>query len=157
MTKTWTYGPEADLALNTFVKLVRGYSTITRLEVAHIRNDYGLTGPQFGVLDSLGHLGAMSMCEISRKMLVTGGNITVVVDNLERDGLVKRMPNPQDRRSMTVDLTPRGRKLFDKIFPDHARNMTRMFSVLTEAEQKRLGELMKKLGMRLATGLPEES
>ncbi|MBT3346601.1 MAG: MarR family transcriptional regulator [Gemmatimonadetes bacterium] len=152
--KTWTYGPQADLALDTFVKLVRGHATVYRLEVAHIRTDYGLTEPQFAVIEGLGHLGAMQMGELSRKMLVTGGNMTVVVDNLERDGLVKRLPNPEDRRSLMVDLTPKGKKLFERIFPHHAENLARMFSVLDEAEQRRLGQLMKKLGTRLSKGLP---
>lgn len=156
MAKSWTYGPEADLALDTFVKIVRGYATIYRLEAAHIRCDYGLTEPQFAVIEGLGHLGAMQMGELSRKLLVTGGNMTVVVDNLERDGLVRRSPNPEDRRSLNVDLTPKGRKLFDRIFPDHAAHMANMFSVLDASEQRRLGQLMKKLGTRLSAGLPAQ-
>jgi MarR family 2-MHQ and catechol resistance regulon transcriptional repressor len=157
MTETRTYGDAADLALDTFVKLVRAFSTIARLEGAHIRSDYGLTPPQFGVLDALGHLGAMTMGELCRKRLVTGGNMTVVVDNLEEAGIVRRRPSPEDRRSTIVDLTREGRRRFDRIFPHHAQSMARMFSVLDASEQRQLGRLLKKLGRALAeSGVPEE-
>ncbi len=154
MAKNWTYGAQGDLALDTFVKLVRAHATVVRIEAAHMRKDYGLTGPQFGVLDGLGHLGPMQMGELCKKMLVTGGNMTVVVDNLEGQGLVQRLATPEDRRSVTVSLTAKGQKLFERIFPDHASHMQRMFSVLDEAEQRRLGELLKKLGTSLSAGMP---
>ncbi len=154
MPKTWTYGDEADLALNTFVKLVRAHSTVMRIEAAHIRCDYGLTEPQFGVIEGLGHLGPMPMGELSRKRLVTGGNMTVVIDNLEEQGLVRRDANPEDRRSFTVALTAKGKALFERIFPHHADHMRHMFSVLDADEQRRLGDLLKTLGTRLQAGLP---
>ena len=156
MKKTWTYGADADLALNTFVKLVRANATVMRIEATHIRSDYNLTEPQFGVVESLGHLGPMPMGELSRKRLVTGGNMTVVIDNLEGQGLVSREANPEDRRSFTVALTAQGKYLFKHIFPDHADHMRRMFSVLNADEQHQLGDLLKKLGTRLHTGMPTQ-
>jgi len=83
------------------------------------------------------------------KMLTSGGNITVVIDNLEKDGLVERVPFPKDRRAITVRLTSKGEKLFHDIFSKHAQFVTKVASVLTEDEQVQLSALLKKLGMAL--------
>ncbi|MEX2115409.1 MAG: MarR family transcriptional regulator [Bacteroidota bacterium] len=145
MKTTQQYGKEADLALGMWVKLARASATFARLSERDIER-YGLTGPQFAVLESLGHLGHMTIGELGKKMLVSGGNMTVVVDNLERDGLVERTHSKEDRRTIVVDLTAKGRKLFKDIFPQHAEFITAMASVLTEKEQSDLARLLKKLG-----------
>jgi MarR family 2-MHQ and catechol resistance regulon transcriptional repressor len=151
-----SYGPAADLALSTFVKLVRAHNTLYRLDGQHIRGDYGLTLPQFSVIDGIGHLGPMTMGELTRRMLATGGNTTVVVDNLEKAGLVQRCPSDEDRRVIRVELTAQGRALFERIFPDHAAFMQRAMSPLTEKEQGQLGDLLRKLGRHLAEhGVPD--
>ncbi|MEX1139994.1 MAG: MarR family transcriptional regulator [Bacteroidota bacterium] len=145
MKTTLLYGKEADLALGLWVKLARASSTFARLSERDIEQ-YGLTGPQFAVLEALGHLGHMTIGELGRKMLVSGGNMTVVVDNLERNGLVERTHNKEDRRTIVVDLTAKGRKLFKDIFSQHAEFITAMAAVLTEKEQMDLSRLLKKLG-----------
>ena len=154
---TSRYGPRTDLALATYVKLVRAYQTFYRIEGRHIRQDYGLTQPQFSVVEGLGHLGPMTMGELSSKLLVTCGNMTVVVDNLEKRGLVRRRPSETDRRATVVDLTAAGRAHFERIFPDHAAYMARALSMLDEEEQRTLGSLLRKLGLHLARhGVPDE-
>lgn len=145
MSPAKRYGKKADLALGTWVKLARAAATFGRLAARDI-DRYGLTPPQFSVVEALGHLGPMHLGELSRKMLVTGGNTTVVVDNLEREGLVVRSPSDKDRRAIVVALTPKGSKLFKEIFPQHAAFVTRMASVLSESELRTLSELLKKLG-----------
>jgi MarR family 2-MHQ and catechol resistance regulon transcriptional repressor len=145
MKNTMQYGKKADLALSLWVKLARACATFEQLTQRDI-DRYGLTGPQFAVLDALGHLGKMTMGDLGRKMLVSGGNVTVVVDNLERDGVVHRTHSHEDRRTVVVDLTPKGRKLFREIFPQHARFVTTQASVLSEEEQRELARLLKKLG-----------
>jgi MarR family 2-MHQ and catechol resistance regulon transcriptional repressor len=77
--------------------------------------------------------------------------MTVVVDNLERLKLVERKRNEDDRRSILVQLTPKGKELFAKSFPNHANYVADLASVLSEAEQLRLGRLLKKLGTALAS------
>lgn len=145
MKTTKRYGVTADLALSLWVKLSRAAGTFGRLTGSDIET-YGLTGPQFSALEALGHLGAMTIGELSRKMLSTGGNLTVVVDNLERDGLVARAHDPKDRRVIMVDLTSKGKKLFYEIFPKHAQFVAAIAAVLTKEEQKELSRLLKKLG-----------
>jgi MarR family 2-MHQ and catechol resistance regulon transcriptional repressor len=143
------YDPDAAAALGLWVKLSRAFGTFDRIAKRDIAR-YELTEPQFAVLEALGHLGPMRHCELSRKMLVTGGNTSLVIDNLEKAGLVRRERDPEDRRSVHVHLTPKGEKRFKEIFPMHAEVITAAASVLTTAEQQELSRLLRKLGRLLA-------
>jgi len=151
MKTTKRYGRKADVALTMWVKLARATATFGKLTQEHIRT-FGLTEPQFGALECLGHLGPMTIGQLCKKQLVSGGNMTVVVDNLEKEGLVERVPSKEDRRSILVRLTGKGTKLFDDIFEQHAQYVAKLASVLTEDEQEELGKLLKKLGVSLSTG-----
>jgi MarR family 2-MHQ and catechol resistance regulon transcriptional repressor len=148
MKSTKLYGKKIDLALSMWVKLTRAHDTFSHLTAANIRS-FGLTPAQFGVIECLGHLGTMLIGDLTKKHLVSGGNMTVVVDNLEKDGLVERLVNDQDHRAFYVKLTPKGKRLFEKIFSKHAQYVVKLASVLSEAEQAELGLLLKKLGMNL--------
>ncbi|MBI4429957.1 MAG: MarR family transcriptional regulator, partial [Ignavibacteriales bacterium] len=107
---------------------------------------FGLTQPQFGALETLGHLGPMTIGELCKKQLVSGGNMTVVVNNLEDMGLISRSTSKEDRRAYIVKLTSKGRRLFERIFAAHAEIVAKAASVLSEDEQKELSLLLKKLG-----------
>ena len=148
MKTTKQYGKKADLALSMWVKLARASSIFGKLTSIDIQS-YGLTQPQFSVIESLGHLGPMKMGSFCAKLLTSGGNITVVIDNLEKDGLVERVPSKEDRRAITVQLTHKGQKLFNEIFTKHAQFVTKTASVLSENEQVQLSGLLKKLGLAL--------
>ena len=128
-----------------WVKLARAFNTFSRLTAEDIRR-YGLTQPQFGVLEVLGHKGAMTLGDLSHKTLSSGGNTTVVVHNMERDGLVERTVSEWDRRVHYVALTEKGRRVFRRIFPQHAQAVAEIAGVLTPAEQELLGGLLRKLG-----------
>ena len=144
-----SYGKKTDQALDLWVKLARAASTFSRLTLEDIRT-YDLTQPQFGVLESLGHLGTITLGNLSRKQLSSCGNITVVVDNLEKEGLVARQASAEDRRVIFVGLTAKGKKRFTEVFARHARCVASLASVLTEDEQRDLARLLKKLGTSLA-------
>jgi MarR family 2-MHQ and catechol resistance regulon transcriptional repressor len=131
-----------------WVKLSRAHDTFSHLTAADIHS-FGLTPAQFGVIECLGHLGTMLIGDLTKKHLVSGGNMTVVVNNLEKDGLVERSVNDEDHRAFYVKLTPKGKHLFEKIFSKHARYIVKLASVLSESEQAELGILLKKLGTRL--------
>ena len=154
MESTRQYGHKADVALTLWVKLARASAVFARRTGEQIRS-FGLTPAQFGVLEILGHKGPMNPGDLCRKSLVSGGNMTVVVDNLERLGLVRRERNREDRRAITVHLTPRGKRLFTSVFPRHAAYVADLASVLTEEEQIRLGALLKKLGTSLGPSQAE--
>jgi MarR family 2-MHQ and catechol resistance regulon transcriptional repressor len=148
MKTTKQYGKRIDLALSLWVKLARAHDTFSHLTGANIRT-VGLTPAQFGVVECLGHLGPMLIGDLTKKHLVSGGNMTVVVDNLEKEGIVKRSVSKEDRRAFYVRLTPKGKRLFKKIFIQHAECVAKLVSVLTETEQVELALLLKKLGLGL--------
>jgi MarR family 2-MHQ and catechol resistance regulon transcriptional repressor len=153
MKTTEKYGKRADLALSLWVKLARTTDTIGFLTGRDI-SKYGLTPPQFSIFESLGHLGPMKICEIGAKKLMTGGNMTVVIDNLEKQGLVERIRSTEDRRSTIIQLTKKGKQLFDNVFVQHAQCVEELiWSVLPEEEITQLSELLKKLGVGLKSRL----
>ena len=137
--------PEEKLALDTWIKLSRAADSFgARLAQHGALAD--LTVSQFGVLESLYHLGPMRQSEIGAKLLRSGSNITLVVDNLERDGLVRRARDRDDRRVVNVSLTDAGRELIEGIFPAHVEAVVEEMAVLSPEEQAELGRLCKKLG-----------
>ena len=131
--------------LDTFIKLTRcTNSLLARLAE---RNSIGeLTYSQFAVLEALYHIGPMTAGEISQKILKSGGNLTLVIDNLERDGLVRRERDGKDRRVIHVHLTEAGQGKVEAVLPGHVAALVDEFKVLSAGEQKTLGELCRKLG-----------
>ena len=136
------------LALDTMIKLTRANNTLMA-RLARRETHGGLTESQFGTLETLYHLGPMSQTEICGKLLKSSGNTTLVVDNLEKHGLVQRQRDENDRRVVMVQLTEAGRELIAGLFPSHAAVVSEEMSVLTPDEQRQLGELCRKLGRGL--------
>jgi MarR family 2-MHQ and catechol resistance regulon transcriptional repressor len=83
-------------------------------------------------------------------MLVTGGNMTLVLDNIEKLGYLERIQCKDDRRALIIQLTAAGKNLFEEIFKHHAEHIGKLMSVITPSEQKQLGELLKKLGLAVS-------
>ncbi len=146
MKTTKKYGKKTDLALTTWVKLARAFSSFNKRSIENIRK-FGLTQPQFAVIEIIGHLGPLKVGEICNKMLVSGGNMTLVLDNIAKLGYIERVHSLEDRRAILIQLTQKGKDLFDNVFNSHAEHVTKLMSVLTIEEQKTLGELLKKLGL----------
>src|SRR5208282_3611194 len=145
MTSSQPHRSQERLALVTYVKLMRAANS-ARNFAARSLSDTGLTLTQFAVLEALYHLGPMSLSDIAKKILTTGGNLTMVVGNLEKQGLAKRQQSPQDRRVHIVVLTAKGKSLIRQLFPRHAAAIADFLRVLGPEEQARLGELCRKLG-----------
>ena len=137
-------------ALRTYVKLMRAAESVTARTHRHL-SETGLTISQFAVLEALYHSGPLSQREIGKKILRSSGNITMVIDNLEKSGLVRRKRSEADRRFFIVHLTVKGYNLINKIFPPHAAVIAKDLGVLTAAEQEALGRLCKKLGLAKGT------
>ncbi len=133
------------MALDTLIKLLRASDSVERALRPEFSN-YGLTESQFGILEALFHLGPLSQTAIGKKILKSGGNITMVIDNLEKRSLVKRQKNLSDRRKIRVELTKKGLELIKEIFPAHAKKIESVMSCLSKEEQRSLQELCKKLG-----------
>ncbi len=139
-------GPQEEiLAMGADVKLLRAAESVST-RVHRYLVDENLSVRQFGVLEALYHIGPLHQRDIANKLLVSGGNITMVLDNLEKNDLVKRAQDPGDRRHNTVSLTEKGKKLMDRIFPRHASRIMQEMGVLTAKDQKKLGDLCRELG-----------
>ncbi len=132
-------------ALDTFIKLLRAGNTVSA-EANRGLAEHDLTGSQFAVLEALYHLGSMCLSELSEKILRTAGNLTMVLDNLEKRGLAKRIQRSKDRRFVTAEITSKGRELLKRVFPEHAARIADLMSRLTPEEQNQLGVLCRKLG-----------
>ena len=132
--------------LDTWIKLSRARITISQKIKSSVEND-NLTMAQFGVLEVLLHLGPLSQKVIGSKILRSPGNVVMVIDNLVRDGLVRRNVNPNDRRSHIVELLPNGHSLIEMVFEKHVIALEQAFDALNSAEVRVLGRLCKKLGL----------
>jgi len=135
-------------ALSTYVKLMRAAESVTHRTHQHLSSK-GLTLSQFAVLEALYHLGPLSQKEIGKKILRSSGNITMVIDNLEKRRLVQRKRHKVDRRYFIVHLTTQGKKIITNIFPQHVGVIAGEMSVLTAGEQETLSQLCKKLGLNI--------
>ena len=144
---TNTISKQEKVILGLYTRLVRATNVVTEKMHTHLR-EHRLSISQFGVLEALYHLGPLCQKDLGKKILKTSGNITLVIDNLEKRNLVTREKNPEDRRKLIIVLTPKGFELIEKIFPKHSKIATSVFSVLDTEEQMRLGELLKKLGLK---------
>jgi MarR family transcriptional regulator, 2-MHQ and catechol-resistance regulon repressor len=147
MPTHYSGNPKTVIALDTFIKFTRAASS---LEGRLFQNDVleGLTNSQFGVLETLYHLGTLCQGDLSAKLLRSTGNITLVIDNLEKRNLVSRERDKEDRRMVFIHLTPKGKDLIMKVFPLMAEKIEAEFSSLTTEEQTTLGTLCKKLGKK---------
>jgi len=132
-------------ALKLWVVLSRCYSTFAQAEASRTKMK-NLTPPQFGVLEALAHRGPMKMCDLGGKLLMSGANVTGVIDRLESKGFVRRVVQAGDRRTYFIHLTDAGGKLISKIFSRHAKVIEELASSLTGVEKQRLTSLLKKLG-----------
>ncbi|MGH7802403.1 MAG: MarR family winged helix-turn-helix transcriptional regulator [Thermodesulfobacteriota bacterium] len=134
-------------ALNAYINLMRAAESVTS-RLSRFLNAKGLTTSQLGVLEALLHLGPLSQRELGHKLLKSGGNITMVIDNLEKRGLVKRNRQEEDRRFVSIHLTEDGQRLISKFFPTHVSAIVNEMTTLTDSEQEELRRLCRKLGKR---------
>lgn len=141
-------GTEQEIrALNTYLKLMRAAESMNS-RLNPLLTEAGLTISQFGVLEALYHLGPLCQSELSKKILKSNGNITMVIDNLEKQDLVKRKRDTEDRRLVTVHLTEKGSTLVSEVLPRQVAAIVKEMNILTKFEQEGLGMLCRKLGLK---------
>lgn len=138
-----------DTALKLWIVLARSFAAIERDIHAELAT-HEITPTEFGILEALHHKGPLLLGEIQRKVLVTSGGITYLVDRLTEKGLVERQECPGDRRARYAVLTPAGSALIRKIFPAHAKRIERAVSGLTATEQAQATVLLRRLGLAAA-------
>lgn len=144
-----SHDPAHDRALKLWVVLARAFAAIEG-QVAEDIAQHGLTVAEFGILEVLHHKGSLLLGEIQKKVLVTSGGVTYLVDRLEQKGLVRREQCPTDRRARYAVLTPAGTRLIARIFPGHAATIGELCSALTAREQEQATALLRRLGTAAA-------
>lgn len=115
-------------------------------ETTRLLQENGLTPTQFGVIEMLYHRGDLPIHEINKRILSTGGNMTVVIDNLEKAGLVQRLNDPKDRRVSLINLTEAGIAKVEAVFPGHLQALGEQLKICTCEEKEQLLGLLKKIG-----------
>ena len=133
-------------SLKLFIVLSRAYKAINE-HVNKIIQANGLNPTEFAVLELLYHKGDQPMQQIGGKILLASGSITYVVDKLEQKGMLKRIACPKDRRVTYAQITEEGKKFIQDVFPEHARQIDKLMSSLTESEKLEAIDLLKKLGL----------
>lgn len=137
--------PEEILALDAYIKLTRATNSFEDRVLARCALGK-LTLSQFGVLEALYHLGPLCQGQLSQKLLKSTGNMTMVVDNLEKVGFVRRVRSVEDRRMISIELTALGTEVIQRVLPLQVAAITAEMSALTPTEQATLSELARKLG-----------
>jgi DNA-binding MarR family transcriptional regulator len=150
-------------ATEVFLNLLRAGDEAFRVVEMHLAK-YEITQGRFGVMMALWGVGQQAGCPTSltpaalaERTGVTRATITGLIDTLERSGLVTRTPHPDDRRMVSVGLTPRGERLLIKILPAHFREMAWLMEPLSEPERKTLVRLLTKMLSRAAERPSEAS
>jgi DNA-binding MarR family transcriptional regulator len=129
----------------SWLRLARVYHKIDSASARHF-HDYGLSTAQFDVLAQIGAAEGITQQELAGALLVTKGNISQLLDRMERLGLVRRC---QEGRTNTLFLTEPGRKLFDTIVPAQEALVAELFAPLSSDEQFQLLALLRKLDQGL--------
>ncbi|MEH7121048.1 MarR family transcriptional regulator [Neobacillus vireti] len=135
-----------DKSLKLFIVLSRAYKAINE----HVNKAIqlkGLNPTEFAVLELLYHKGDQPMQQIGGKILLASGSITYVVDKLEQKGFLRRIACPNDRRVTYAQITEQGKAFIEEIFPEHATQIDKLMSSLSEDEKTSAIDLLKKLGI----------
>ena len=134
------------VALKLWVVLARAFAAVEKRAEEDIAR-HGLTIAEFGVLEALYHKGPLLLGEVQKKVLVSSGGVTYLVDRLEQRGLVRRKLCAEDRRARYAELTEAGNELMERIFPEHAEAIAEAVGALDTEEQMELTHLLKQLGV----------
>src|SRR3954469_13127636 len=123
-------------ALRIWLRLLTCTQLVERQVRTRLREHFGTTLPRFDLMAQLErHPEGLKMNELSRLLMVTGGNITAIVDQLEKEGLVERMDEPDDRRAFRIHLTKTGERSFAEMAREHEGWVVDMLSGLSRREQ----------------------
>jgi len=135
MRRPKSYGKHEDIVLRAHIELSRAFLKIRAKEIAWLAQQ-GLTLTQFAILEALYHLGELSVGEITKVILSTPGNMTVVIKNLHTKGLIEVFPSPKDKRIKILRITSEGRAIIETIFPGHVEHLVSLYDQgLSESER----------------------
>ena len=132
-------------ALRVWLRLLTCTQLIERRVRSRLRERFATTLPRFDLMAQLErHAQGLKMNELSRMLMVTGGNVTAIVDQLEKEGQVERLDEPADRRAFRIRLTKSGERTFAEMARAHEEWVVEMLSGLSRREQDELLRLLAK-------------
>lgn len=133
-------------ALRLWLRLLTCTQLVEKQVRSGLRSQFDTTLPRFDLMAQLERAPeGLKMNELSRRMMVTGGNVTGITDQLVAEGLVERMDVEGDRRAYRVRLTPRGRKQFNEMAREHEGWIIEAFAGLSEKDIATLHKLLGKV------------
>lgn len=139
-------------ALKLWVVLARAYAAVSERAARDVAR-HELTLAEFAVMEALYHKGPLLLGEVQKKILVSSGGVTYLVDRLEQRGLVERQLCAEDRRARYAALTDQGKAFMDRIFPEHAACIGDVAGVLDHESQVTLTRMLRDLGRHAADDL----
>jgi MarR family 2-MHQ and catechol resistance regulon transcriptional repressor len=140
---------DADLDLRLWTVLARAYAAVEKHSFADIER-HGLTPGEFGILETLYHRGPILLGDLQRRVLVSSGGVSYLVDRLEKKGLVERRDYPEDRRTRLASLTPAGEELIARIFPEHAQAIQHALHAIDPEVKQAAVALLRTIGRAAA-------
>ncbi|CAB3721525.1 MarR family transcriptional regulator [Paraburkholderia sp. SIMBA_055] len=149
-------GADSHMGLRLWLRMLTTTNLVQAELRKRLRNEFDTTLPRFDLMAQLErHPEGLKMTELSRRLMVTGGNVTGITDQLEKEGLVSRDNDPNDRRSISVCLTPAGRKAFDRMAAAHEQWVVELFGGLSLEEKSRTHQRLGKLKKHLLDSLKD--
>ncbi|MDR5745618.1 MarR family transcriptional regulator [Caballeronia sp. LZ029] len=149
-------GADSHMGLRLWLRMLTTTNLVQAELRKRLRTEFDTTLPRFDLMAQLErHPEGLKMTELSRRMMVTGGNVTGITDQLEKEGLVSRYTDPNDRRSTSVRLTPQGRTAFDKMATAHEQWVVEMFGGLELNEKSQTHQRLGKLKQHLMNTLKD--
>jgi DNA-binding MarR family transcriptional regulator len=143
--------PDDHQSLRLWLRLLACTNLVETQVRQALKSGYDTTLPRFDLMAQLDRAeDGLKMGELSRRMMVTGGNVTGITDMLEKERLVVREPDPDDRRAYRVRLTRDGRRQFRRMATEHERWVVGMMDGLSQSQRDRLVELLGVLKEHLA-------
>lgn len=138
-------------SIRLWLRLLTCTNLIEGLIRSRLRTTFDITLPRFDLMAQLErHPEGLKMGELSKRMMVTGGNVTGITDQLVQEGLVVREDNPRDRRAYIVKLTRKGREVFDEMAKEHEEWVIRFFDGLQDKDKQQLYTLLAQLKQHVA-------
>jgi len=145
MKRVTDYGEENNINLKLVLVLGKNIKKL-KLKLIELAKEYGITTAQFSVLEALYHKGPLTVNEIIEKTFSSSGNISLVVNNLCKEGFTAKNENHEDKRSKMISLTEKGEKLMVNLFPVHMMQLGEMMNHMSLNEKQGIIENLKKLG-----------
>ena len=134
---------EKSLSLHAMIVFRKALKTIDSKVMADIKEN-DLTPTQFSVLEIIYSKGSLKIGQLIEKVLSTSGNMTVVIKNMEKKGLVEKINDKNDKRSFLINLTEKGKKIIEELLPKHIESVEKTFDILTDEDKENLINILRK-------------